>query len=75
MNWWVIIVETCLNSLYECFFVFVCWWGSNWCGCLWSLNEKWENGGFGGYELDDEIEVNWCSYSMFVVVSNVFWCL
>ena len=45
MNWWGIVVETCLNSLHKCLFMFVCWWGLNWCGCLWSLNEKWENCG------------------------------
>jgi hypothetical protein len=26
--------------------MFVCWWGLNWCGFLWSLNEKWEIWGF-----------------------------
>jgi len=46
MNWWVIVVEICLNSLNKCLSMFVCWWGLNWCGCLWSLNEKWESCGF-----------------------------
>jgi len=46
MNWWVIVVEICLNSLHECLFMFICWRSLNLCGCLWSLNEKWENCGF-----------------------------
>jgi hypothetical protein len=46
MNWWVIVVGLCLKSLHECLFMFVCWWGLNWCGCLWSLNESWEHCGF-----------------------------
>jgi len=43
MNWWVIVVGICLNSLHKCLLMFVCWWVLNWCGCLWSLNEKREN--------------------------------
>jgi hypothetical protein len=46
MNWWVIVVETCLNSLHKCLYMIVCWWGLNWCDCLWSLNENWEKWGF-----------------------------
>jgi len=33
----VIVVEICLDSLHKCLFMFVCWWGSNWCDCFWSL--------------------------------------
>jgi len=39
MNWWLIVVELCLSSLHEYLFKFVCWWGLNWCGYLWIVNE------------------------------------
>jgi len=73
MNWWVTVVETCLNLLHKCLFMFVCWWGLNWCGSFWSLNEKKEKMVvFGENELDDDFEMNWCYNLMFVVALNVF---
>jgi hypothetical protein len=75
MNWWVINVETCLNSLHKCLLMFVCWWDLNWCDCcevwikmrkLWVLVKN---------ELGDEYVVNWDFDSMFVVVLIVFWCI
>ena len=72
MNWLMIIVETCSNSLHKCLFMFVCWWGLNWFSCLWVLDEndefwvfgeKWSKWWFWG-EL-----VFWCH------VCDVFDCL
>lgn len=61
-----------------CLFMFVCSWGDGvWISVVvcevWMKNEKIE--GFGGNELDDEFEVNWCYDSKFVVVFNAFWWL
>jgi len=75
MNWFVIVVETCLNLLHECLFKFVCCWV--WIGVIvfevWMKNEKMVV--FGENELDDDFEMNWCYNLMFVVDLSAFLCL
>jgi len=53
-------------------FEFISWMVWSFVKFEWKLRKLWvlvEN------ELGDEIEVNWCYDSKFVVVFNVFWCL
>ena len=70
MNWWVIIVETCLNSIHKCLYVNGVLIGVVVCG-VWMKMRKYEL--LVKNELDDNFDMNWCYDSTFVLI--VFWCM